>query len=240
MKHIKTFEDLLLEFNTSTNSIGKPIYKTKDGVDNFWKWFNGSKIVDDKGRPLVMYHGSNNLKDIDIFKSSKGHPYTFFAEDRYESLRYISDSSPVDKSLGTYYIKALKIYNPKNLNPKELKDLDEILMNEDIQNKFLFSIRRMGFSNLSEYITEIWNIEIEDVLEAFKLVLMSGGDNYILLETDTYQKYIRENGYDSFTTNEGDGLFFGNVAVYSPNQIKSATKNNGDFSDDNPKVNENN
>lgn len=27
---------------------------------NFWNWFRNSKIVDDKGNPLVVYHGTND------------------------------------------------------------------------------------------------------------------------------------------------------------------------------------
>ncbi|MFM1975254.1 MAG: hypothetical protein RL145_100, partial [Pseudomonadota bacterium] len=38
------------------NSEGRQIHPTAEGVRNFWKWFGDSKIVDDEGRPLVVYH----------------------------------------------------------------------------------------------------------------------------------------------------------------------------------------
>ncbi len=57
-----------------TNSDGKPIAATDDGIRNFWRWFAGSAVTDDRGRPLVVYHGSPDLrflKDEAVFKSQK-------------------------------------------------------------------------------------------------------------------------------------------------------------------------
>lgn len=34
--------------------------------DNFWNWFGDSKMVDEKGSPMVCYHGTHN-KNIKIF-----------------------------------------------------------------------------------------------------------------------------------------------------------------------------
>jgi hypothetical protein len=32
--------------------------------DNFYKWFGNSKVVDKRGKPMVMYHGSPHLDQI--------------------------------------------------------------------------------------------------------------------------------------------------------------------------------
>jgi len=40
------------------NSNNKLIHPTLQGIKNFWKWFGNSKVVDNQGRPLVVYHGS--------------------------------------------------------------------------------------------------------------------------------------------------------------------------------------
>jgi hypothetical protein len=52
------------------NSKGQSIYPTLDGIKNFWRWFSNSEVVDDQGRPKVVYHGSSsgNIKDIDPTK----------------------------------------------------------------------------------------------------------------------------------------------------------------------------
>src|SRR5690606_29107474 len=42
----------------TTNSNGQPIAATEEGIRNFWRWFGDSKVVDEQGRPLVVYHGT--------------------------------------------------------------------------------------------------------------------------------------------------------------------------------------
>ena len=38
--------------------------------NNFWKWFDGRKVVDDEGKPIVVYHATNtDFKTFD-FKNS--------------------------------------------------------------------------------------------------------------------------------------------------------------------------
>ena len=51
------------------NSDGKPIHHNDDGIRNFHKWFGDSKVVDEHGRPQVLYHGTNN--DFDEFDFNK-------------------------------------------------------------------------------------------------------------------------------------------------------------------------
>lgn len=41
------------------NSLGQPLAGSAAGVRAFWAWFGNSKVVDAEGRPLVVYHGSN-------------------------------------------------------------------------------------------------------------------------------------------------------------------------------------
>lgn len=44
---------------TRTNSNGQPLAETDESLRNFWRWFGDSKVVDNQGRPLVVYHGTN-------------------------------------------------------------------------------------------------------------------------------------------------------------------------------------
>lgn len=50
---------------TVYNSNGDRIAKSEAALKNFWNWFGDSKVVDDKGRPLVVYHGTSS--DFDTF-----------------------------------------------------------------------------------------------------------------------------------------------------------------------------
>lgn len=52
----------------ATNSNGRRIAQTGEGLRNFWKWFGDSKVVDGEGRPLVVYHGTT--ADFSEFKPS--------------------------------------------------------------------------------------------------------------------------------------------------------------------------
>ena len=40
------------------NSLGNKIHSTKEGVQNFYRWFGDSRVMDEKNRPLVVYHGT--------------------------------------------------------------------------------------------------------------------------------------------------------------------------------------
>ena len=70
------------------NSNGKPIAGTDDAVRAFWRWFGDSKVVDDQGRPLVVYHGTD--ENIDSFNDN-----TFFAYDPDISKLYGKNISEV-------------------------------------------------------------------------------------------------------------------------------------------------
>src|SRR5690606_25368023 len=51
------------------NSEGRLIHPTEEGIRNFWRWFGDSEVVDEQGRPLVVYHGTT--ADFDTFMRSK-------------------------------------------------------------------------------------------------------------------------------------------------------------------------
>lgn len=42
--------------NTSS---GKLIHPTEEGIANFWKRFEGTKVVDEEGRPIEVYHATH-------------------------------------------------------------------------------------------------------------------------------------------------------------------------------------
>lgn len=48
------------------NSNGQLIHPTKQGIENFWRWFGDSQVVDADGKPLVVYHGTK--RDFNEFK----------------------------------------------------------------------------------------------------------------------------------------------------------------------------
>lgn len=98
-------------------------YETKDIPEqNFKRWFEGSKIVDENGQPLKLYHGTD--ADFDAFDMSKGRstmdiqgaffsPYDIDAKGYGQNLKevYLNIKNPADEA--TAY-KALRKYQGQN------------------------------------------------------------------------------------------------------------------------------
>lgn len=63
------------EMRHRMNSEGQPIHPSDEGIRNFHRWFAGSDVVDEHGRPKVLYHGTNeDFSDFDFDKSREsGH-----------------------------------------------------------------------------------------------------------------------------------------------------------------------
>ena len=92
----------------TTNSEGRSIHPTEEGVRNFWRWFGDSKVVDENGKPLVVYHGTS--KDVD-FQSFKMKPRgIWFVDNPKEASNYAIEND----SMGSSYDYAGRI-SPKNV-----------------------------------------------------------------------------------------------------------------------------
>lgn len=85
------------------NSDGQPIAKSEPALRNFWNWFGDSKVVDEDGRPLVVYHGSETT-DIEEFDNVYGRRAIFFTDKMEVSKTYALR--------GKNYPVYLKLENP--------------------------------------------------------------------------------------------------------------------------------
>lgn len=63
---------------TVYNSNGDRIAKSAEALRNFWNWFGDSKVVDEQGRPLVVYHGRRSETPFDTFRQG----IAFFTNNR--------------------------------------------------------------------------------------------------------------------------------------------------------------
>lgn len=75
------------------NSEGNLIHSSEEGLLAFWRWFADSQVVDELGRPLVVYHGT--AAEFDAFEPSAGDGNVlrgvYFTLDREEALRDYGD-----------------------------------------------------------------------------------------------------------------------------------------------------
>ena len=88
---------------TVYNSNGERIAKSAEALRNFYKWFGDSKVVDEQGRPLVVYHGTDAKFDT-FAKSEAGIYFTInrtYAES--EGSRIISTYMKINKPFEALY-----------------------------------------------------------------------------------------------------------------------------------------
>lgn len=72
------------------------VYKAQTSTPEFKKWFNGSKVVDAGGKPIVVYHGTQRPDRIgDRFRKSRATsgPMSFFSEDPEMASSYSTAKS---------------------------------------------------------------------------------------------------------------------------------------------------
>jgi hypothetical protein len=118
---MKRFKQFLNESDMiMTNSLRNPIHPTEEGVRNFWKWFGNSKAVDDDGRPIVVYHGTNDrFTKINTRKGAQG---IFWVTSNKESI-----ASGEAGAQGTKIIMELYV---KIESPADWKQYDNLMIDE--------------------------------------------------------------------------------------------------------------
>lgn len=93
----------------------------------FKKWFGDSKVTDDKGQPLVVYHGTG--KEFDSFQKQMGRQF-FFSPDPEFAAEYAKSRGG---NVIPAYISAKKVWDYEN--PNDLKVFQRYLKlsDEDIK-----------------------------------------------------------------------------------------------------------
>ena len=110
---------------TVYNSNGDRIAQSEPALRNFYNWFGGSKVVDEQGRPLVVYHGGAKF---DAFKNAYDGTYYFTTSKEYAE-RYANDYITDNGQRGQGELKSvyLKIENPAPQDVMDRDVLDQII-----------------------------------------------------------------------------------------------------------------
>jgi len=183
---------------------------TKDieSNSNFKKWFGNSKVVDENGNPLMVYHGSKydfNEFDVDKIKSNRRAGFHF--------IKNIQLAQNYQKD-GKLYKVYLSLQNP--LNSDETKKID--ISKEDLEKLFkeigidddVEKFYNRADSDIDILEDLIRNSNIKTVLKAIAKIL--GKDGIITSDHGLGKSYI----------------------VFKPNQIKSINNDGSfDIDDDN-------
>lgn len=113
-------------------------YNDIEKLLNFWTWFGNSKIVDKRGRPLVVYHGSKRkFTSFDPGKSSVGYwSAGFYFTTKYEPSAketYNRGAAQYGKHIYPVYLRITKPLILKTY--KDGQRLEELLGIDSGMNK---------------------------------------------------------------------------------------------------------
>jgi hypothetical protein len=216
----------------------------------FKQWFGKSKAVNADGTPKVYYHGT--AQDISEFKPKQAG--AIFLTDDPDFAESFADSSAEwmskhsDQLLSPEHETELRtmLAKIKKNNPKDYSDkidqaakefvLDKLNSGENVMPLYVRAENPFDYEN-PEHIKLILKkvsspTRYIQKAELFARDLINIG-NWDVIESKAIQDAIKDAGFDSFYVKEGGRK---NLAVYSPNQVKSAVGNTGAFSRKNDDV----
>jgi superfamily II DNA/RNA helicase len=179
----------------AVNSKGKWLHPTVAGQRAFWRWFGDSKVVDEQGRPLAVYHGTRadfasfdrDAKVANPWLLGHDNKNGFFFTDNPGTR---SDSGPWSGAAG--YAGA------------QQREGETVAATGANVMPVYLALQSPYEMTAAQYRDRAARPDFKDELEAL--------------------------GYDGVRI--GDGT----LIAFSPEQIKSATGNNGDFDPTNPDI----
>lgn len=192
----------------------------------FKKWFGDSKVVDEQGSPLVMFHGTSASQDGQAFSmfDTYASNYGLMGMGGYFTADPDVASSYTSKGKGatpTVYPAYLTIKNPLDMDAEAPVDA------------WLKQFPDAGSFHEGGSTNESWYRAAEEALSEEGLPKWEGAE--------VMQDSLRAMGFDGITHVGGgrvksDGVKHRVFIAFDPEQIKSATGNNGEFDGSNPDI----
>lgn len=198
----------------------------KTNTPEFKRFFKDSKVVDENGKPLVMFHGTNKSQDgeaftqFDTYASNYGlmGMGSYFTADTNVASSYTTKGKGDAPSVYPVY---LSIKNPLDMEGKA--DPGKWIAQFDGIEEF----HEGGDTN------ESWYRAAEDLMADQELPKWEGAE--------AMQDGLRAMGYDGITHVGGgrvqsDGVRHRVYIAFDPEQIKSAIGNQGTYDPTNPDI----
>ncbi len=195
---------------------------------NFDSWFKDSKVVDNSGKPLVVYHGTNKTEGGEAFRSfdTYGSNYGLMGMGSYFTTDADVASDYTRKGKGdspTVYPVYLNIKNPIDMDgPADVEAWKRAFPDAEAYHDG-------GKTN------ESWFRAAEESLMDQQIPHYEGAE--------MMQESLRGMGFDGITHMGGNRVGTKPHRVFiafDPEQIKSATGNRGTYDPNNPDINANN
>jgi hypothetical protein len=169
-------------------------------TESFKKWFGDSKVVDADGKPVVVYHGTDQGENFTEFDTMD---FGSWFGDRNTAERYKEKTGSDNPRIYEVYLSIQNpLYIPDDFDLSDDFDMDEALDSINKANKTSFTRKDL---KLPKGVNAGW--------EAFSM-------------NDRFIDAVQAAGYDGLNAYE-EGKATWNA--FTQGQIKSAIGNNGDF-----------
>lgn len=240
--------DVVGKQRPTSNSKDKLIHQANEGIRNFWRWFGNSKVVDEQGRPLVVYHGTP--ADISAFEPTRAGEYgarfadaVFFSSDPAVAGAY-SIRLKANEDVASYQAewdklaeKRANIVKAGGIRSEQFntirKEMDGIAAKQKAARRSVleYSAPSKGANVIPAY------LRIKD-----PLVVDGKGKFWSEINGDAISRAISRGHDGVIITNvidsaSEDTSYPADVyVVFSPEQIKSAVGNGGEFDASKPEI----
>ena len=227
------------------------VVETATDTPAFKSWFGGSKVVDEAGEPMVVYHGTTG--DFDAFQPvlARGDAYFFSVSPDYASKwamnrgrRFIPEAEVEFSRLIRESGKAFDSNSGVVTNPEALK---RALVETDVLNERVAQRLNVGWD-------EVEGVSADKIAKAFTEEFFPAEASvipaYLRSETPYNTKstgldwrkfddlgvdWFKSRGFDSVWIKEGPKGKAGSIVVFTPTQIKSKF-NRGTFDPTDPRI----
>jgi len=209
----------------------------------FLSWFKGSKVVDEHGLPLKVYHGSNS----DIMKFEREYLHTANSTSQYGAGHYFA-TSPTTASGYAEHNKEGGVVYPVYLSIKKPLPANYVKKITKIQIRNIISLS----PGLKDALWNFGDIDRQGYHAIFNKVIdifydSQGGpllENLHMIANDIFDGYDHEFlaaihkvlKYDGIVVNFDNNQKF--YVAFFANQIKSAIGNTGEYSKESENIHE--
>jgi hypothetical protein len=186
----------------------KVIKKDVTSNENFANWFKGSKIVDESGNPLIVYHGTS--KNFSEFSKNKSGTNT-------------ANYGMYGNAAG-YFTSNIDIANAYAVgNPEQ-----SIFTGREGEITFSDGVRN-GANVMPVYLSIKNPLKVKSHSEVEKIIRKVSGSGKI--GSKAVSVALKAIGYDGVIVNDGE-----EIIAFEPEQIKSAIGNNGLYDKNNKNI----
>ena len=213
--------------------------RAQEGTDAFKAWFGGSKVVDEQGRPKVVYHETNT--DFTVFRMADGQRAASDGEMPTGAFfkphpRGIGVTHSGTRQMPVY----LSLRNPLIVtNRAELRHLYEnsVPGYRDLANKAAAIDRKWKADPRADWATE--TEETAAIFDAAIAEWRAESDAVAAEQKRLLNEWFQSRGYDGLILENDEGSLGRRTqtfVAFRPEQIKSATGNTGAFDAKNPDI----